>query len=189
MISSSSQMQISNAKAPIAVIVKSPCLAIRYPTRVNQVRPSSHINKRRRDPMLTHWQIRRFQLKFASSADYCRAISILSEIGCPITESIVGTTCQTSVGSQTRPNTSAWSQDTSTPLRTSTSHIENQNGRAAPVLVSETRPSTMVSILLEWSFSRIVYVAKPLKQSLFAFTNWLTTRLGIVFYIVHRSSF
>ncbi|KAI5288874.1 hypothetical protein KEM54_004755 [Ascosphaera aggregata] len=49
-----------------AVIVKSPCLAVRY--QVGQ-------------------QIRRFQIKFGSDADFAKAVSILADAGCPITES------------------------------------------------------------------------------------------------------
>ncbi|KAK2811257.1 hypothetical protein FQN50_002354 [Emmonsiellopsis sp. PD_5] len=60
-----------NSKPQYAIIVKSPCLAIRYPARNNQVR--------------------RFQIKFPSDADYSNAISILSRVGCPITSSTVGT--------------------------------------------------------------------------------------------------
>ncbi|KAK2879291.1 hypothetical protein FQN49_001012 [Arthroderma sp. PD_2] len=54
------------AKAPVAIIVKSPCLAIRYPSGVNQ--------------------IRRFQVKFASAADYYQVIAVLKAARCPITE-------------------------------------------------------------------------------------------------------
>ncbi|KAI5305737.1 hypothetical protein KEM56_003461 [Ascosphaera pollenicola] len=55
------------ARSPIAVIVKSPCLAVRYQTNQQQ--------------------IRRFQIKFGSNDDYMRAVSILSDAGCPVTES------------------------------------------------------------------------------------------------------
>ncbi|KAK2740177.1 hypothetical protein FQN55_009018 [Onygenales sp. PD_40] len=61
-----------NSKPQYAIIVKSPCLAIRYPARNDQVR--------------------RFQIKFPSDADYSHAISILNRVGCPITSSTVGTT-------------------------------------------------------------------------------------------------
>ncbi|EFW21783.1 predicted protein [Coccidioides posadasii str. Silveira] len=93
--SSSSQIQISSSKAPIAVLVKSPCLAIRYPTRVNQ--------------------IRRFQLKFTSDADYRKAVSILSEVGCPITESTAGS-FPPSTAFLTRPNTASWPHSTASPV-------------------------------------------------------------------------
>ncbi|KAK2761741.1 hypothetical protein FQN54_001569 [Arachnomyces sp. PD_36] len=63
--------QPPNQSPAIAVIVKSPCLAVRYPTRNNQ--------------------IRRFQIKFSLDADYYKALAILSEVGCPITQSATGT--------------------------------------------------------------------------------------------------
>ncbi|KKZ60213.1 hypothetical protein EMCG_05023 [[Emmonsia] crescens] len=56
-----------NAKPAIAIIVKSPCLAVRYPMRNEQTR--------------------RLQIKFSSDADYSNGISILSKLGCPITHS------------------------------------------------------------------------------------------------------
>ncbi|OAL69350.1 hypothetical protein A7D00_6469 [Trichophyton violaceum] len=55
-----------DAKAPVAIVVKTPCLAIRYPSIANQTR--------------------RFQVKFASAADYNQAIAVLKEAKCPITE-------------------------------------------------------------------------------------------------------
>ncbi|GBF60867.1 hypothetical protein TMEN_3325 [Trichophyton mentagrophytes] len=55
-----------DAKAPVALVVKAPCLAIRYPSIANQTR--------------------RFQVKFASTADYNQAIAVLKEAKCPITE-------------------------------------------------------------------------------------------------------
>ncbi|PGG96592.1 hypothetical protein GX51_07754 [Blastomyces parvus] len=58
---------MQTAKSPVAIIVKSPCLAVRYPMRNDQTR--------------------RFQIKFLSDADYARAVSILSQLGCPITHS------------------------------------------------------------------------------------------------------
>ncbi|TPX25900.1 hypothetical protein DIZ76_011357 [Coccidioides immitis] len=123
--SSSSQIQISSSKAPIAVLVKSPCLAIRYPTRVNQ--------------------IRRFQLKFASDADYRKAVSILSEVGCPITESTAGS-FPPSTALLTRPNTASWPHSTASPvLGMRSSQAGSHSIRAVPATVPETRPSTIGS--------------------------------------------
>ncbi|KAJ5717752.1 hypothetical protein N7488_003398 [Penicillium malachiteum] len=53
-------------KAPFAVVVKSPCLAVKYP------HSSTHI--------------RRFQIKFSQITDYFTALSLLSQAGCPFTE-------------------------------------------------------------------------------------------------------
>ncbi|EER23767.1 hypothetical protein CPC735_051370 [Coccidioides posadasii C735 delta SOWgp] len=123
--SSSSQIQISSSKAPIAVLVKSPCLAIRYPTRVNQ--------------------IRRFQLKFTSDADYRKAVSILSEVGCPITESTAGS-FPPSTAFLTRPNTASWPHSTASPvLGMPSSQAGSHSIRAVPATVPETRPSTIGS--------------------------------------------
>ncbi|KAI1960656.1 hypothetical protein LOZ58_003729 [Ophidiomyces ophidiicola] len=121
--SSSSQIQISNAKAPIAVLVKSPCLAVRYPTRLNQ--------------------IRRFQLKFSSDADYRKAISILSEIGCPITESAVGG-YNPPQASRASLDASNWLQNAgSSSLGQAVSHVENQTLLPAVLPTPEPRQSTV----------------------------------------------
>nr|KMM65245.1 hypothetical protein CPAG_01596 [Coccidioides posadasii RMSCC 3488] len=107
--SSSSQIQISSSKAPIAVLVKSPCLAIRYPTRVNQ------------------------------------AVSILSEVGCPITESTAGS-FPPSTAFLTRPNTASWPHSTASPvLGMPSSQAGSHSIRAVPATVPETRPSTIGS--------------------------------------------
>ncbi|OJD14174.1 hypothetical protein AJ78_05461 [Emergomyces pasteurianus Ep9510] len=58
-----------NMKPPVAIIVKSPCLAVRYPMRNDQTR--------------------RFQIKFSSDADYSTVISIFNKLGCPITHSAI----------------------------------------------------------------------------------------------------
>ncbi|OAT08404.1 hypothetical protein BDBG_04355 [Blastomyces gilchristii SLH14081] len=63
----SSHSLMQTAKSPVAIIVKSPCLAVRYPMRNDQTR--------------------RFQIKFPSDADYSHAVSVLSQLGCPITHS------------------------------------------------------------------------------------------------------
>ncbi|CAI7661394.1 unnamed protein product [Penicillium manginii] len=55
----------SAAKSSFAVVVKSPCLAVKYPQ---------------------NGSIRRFQLKFLADRDFYTALSLLSEIDCPITE-------------------------------------------------------------------------------------------------------
>ncbi|KAL1882551.1 hypothetical protein Plec18167_002967 [Paecilomyces lecythidis] len=87
-ITQAQSMQLGNAKPSVAVIVKSPCLAVRYPRSMGQ--------------------IRRFQLKFSSDHDYYTALAILSELNCPFTESSVGSSLQTnlrpaSASSQIRP--------------------------------------------------------------------------------------
>ncbi|KAJ9398051.1 hypothetical protein DTO282F9_4961 [Paecilomyces variotii] len=87
-VSQARSMQIGNAKPTVAVIVKSPCLAVRYPRSMGQ--------------------IRRFQLKFSSDHDYYTALAILSEINCPFTESSGGPSVQTTLrpvssSSQIRP--------------------------------------------------------------------------------------
>ncbi|OJD11839.1 hypothetical protein ACJ73_09456 [Blastomyces percursus] len=63
----SSHSLMQTAKSPVAIIVKSPCLAVRYPMRNDQTR--------------------RFQIKFHSDADYSHAVSVLGQLGCPITHS------------------------------------------------------------------------------------------------------
>ncbi|OAX83585.1 hypothetical protein ACJ72_02050 [Emergomyces africanus] len=65
-----------NVKPPVAIIVKSPCLAVRYP--------------------MTNDQTRRFQIKFPSNADYSTAISVFNKLGCSITHSSVAPSHQTS---------------------------------------------------------------------------------------------
>ncbi|KAJ5720856.1 uncharacterized protein N7483_008790 [Penicillium malachiteum] len=59
------------AKAPFAVVVKSPCLAVKYP------HSSTHI--------------RRFQIKFCQSTDYFTALALLSQANCPFTEGSTAT--------------------------------------------------------------------------------------------------
>ncbi|KAJ5129583.1 uncharacterized protein N7515_005622 [Penicillium bovifimosum] len=52
-------------KSQFAVVVKSPCLAVKYPHGTN---------------------IRRFQIKFTSERDYFTVLTLLGEINCPLTE-------------------------------------------------------------------------------------------------------
>ncbi|OJI98451.1 hypothetical protein ASPVEDRAFT_185906 [Aspergillus versicolor CBS 583.65] len=59
-----------NPKPGFAVVVKLPCLAVKYPQSPGFVR--------------------RFQIKFSSDRDFYSALSILSEINCPFSESNVG---------------------------------------------------------------------------------------------------
>ncbi|GAD97527.1 predicted protein [Paecilomyces variotii No. 5] len=87
-ITQNQSMQLGNGKSTVALIVKSPCLAVRYPRSMGQ--------------------IRRFQLKFSSDRDYYTALAILSELNCPFTESSAGPSLQTnlrpaSASSQIRP--------------------------------------------------------------------------------------
>ncbi|KAJ6028504.1 hypothetical protein N7540_004080 [Penicillium herquei] len=63
---SQSGQSAPQAKAPFAVVVKSPCLAVKYP------HSSTHI--------------RRFQIKFSQSTDYFTALALLSQANCPFTE-------------------------------------------------------------------------------------------------------
>ncbi|QKX58658.1 uncharacterized protein TRUGW13939_05785 [Talaromyces rugulosus] len=56
-----------NTKPSVAIIIKDPCLAVRYP--------------------FGREQLRRFQLKFSSSRDYREVLEILREINCPFSES------------------------------------------------------------------------------------------------------
>ncbi|KAL5357457.1 hypothetical protein BJX96DRAFT_16419 [Aspergillus floccosus] len=58
--------QPSQLMPVFAVVVKLPCLAVKYPNA-------------------TGW-VRRFQIKFSQDADYYKALSILSDINCPFTE-------------------------------------------------------------------------------------------------------
>ncbi|KAJ5928868.1 hypothetical protein N7466_007824 [Penicillium verhagenii] len=57
---------ILQTKPAFAVVVKSPCLAVKYP------QSSMHI--------------RRFQIKFSRIPDYFTALALLSDINCPLTE-------------------------------------------------------------------------------------------------------
>ncbi|KAJ5646785.1 hypothetical protein N7490_003157 [Penicillium lividum] len=54
------------SKPPFAVVVKSPCLAVKYPQ--------------------SNMHTRRFQVKFSRNTDYFTALALLSEINCPLTE-------------------------------------------------------------------------------------------------------
>ncbi|KAJ5596231.1 hypothetical protein N7450_002689 [Penicillium hetheringtonii] len=55
----------SASKSPFAVVIKCPCLAVKYPQ---------------------NGSIRRFQLKFLVERDFYTALSVLSEANCPLTE-------------------------------------------------------------------------------------------------------
>ncbi|KAH1295793.1 hypothetical protein V6Z96_004432 [Aspergillus fumigatus] len=66
-----------------AVVVKSPCLAVKYPTG--------------------NGFIRRFQLKFSSDREFYTALAVLSEIRCPFSESNAG-----SSHLSRRPTSSQW---------------------------------------------------------------------------------
>ncbi|OQD74019.1 hypothetical protein PENDEC_c012G06772 [Penicillium decumbens] len=90
----------SVSKPPFAVVVKSPCLAVKYPQ--NQ----------------TH--TRRFQLKFSQDRDYYTALAILSEINCPLTEGNAST--QTL---QRPPSTCSWTSVPSVQLSTVASKDAN----------------------------------------------------------------
>lgn len=76
-------------KPIFAVIVKLPCLAIKYPKGGMNVRVTtvySYVNVSYPNTK----QVRRFQIKFASDQDYYTTLAILSNINCPFSESNVG---------------------------------------------------------------------------------------------------
>ncbi|KAL4895240.1 hypothetical protein BDV59DRAFT_200478 [Aspergillus ambiguus] len=64
--------QPSQPRPVFAVVVKLPCLAVKYPT--------------------AHGWVRRFQIKFSQDSDYYKALSILSDINCPFSEASTGST-------------------------------------------------------------------------------------------------
>ncbi|KAJ5093876.1 hypothetical protein N7456_009737 [Penicillium angulare] len=64
----------SQSKPPFAVVVKSPCLAVKYP------QSASHI--------------RRFQIKFSRNTDYFTALAFFSEANCSFTEGSTAITAQ-----------------------------------------------------------------------------------------------
>ncbi|KAJ5168713.1 uncharacterized protein N7482_004307 [Penicillium canariense] len=75
-------------KPPFAVVVKLPCLAIKYlqtDTHVGSLHPE-HCGTSSDAPSLCSIQIRRFQIKFAHECDYYTTLSMLSGIDCPLTE-------------------------------------------------------------------------------------------------------
>ncbi|GAQ03361.1 hypothetical protein ALT_0682 [Aspergillus lentulus] len=82
-----------------AVVVKSPCLAVKYPTGNGFVSRT----------YLAVWissdavKIRRFQVKFSSDREFYTALAILSDIRCPFSESNVG-----SSQLARRPTSSQW---------------------------------------------------------------------------------
>ncbi|KAI9372899.1 hypothetical protein BJX61DRAFT_552573 [Aspergillus egyptiacus] len=63
--------QDSTKRPPFAVVVKNPCLAVKYP--------------------LDNACVRRFQIKFCSDRDYYSALAVLSDINCPFSDSNVST--------------------------------------------------------------------------------------------------
>ncbi|PKX95593.1 uncharacterized protein P174DRAFT_459111 [Aspergillus novofumigatus IBT 16806] len=69
-----------------AVVVKSPCLAVKYPTGNGFVSPTHFTVWISSDAV----KIRRFQLKFSSDREFYTALAILSDIRCPFSESNVG---------------------------------------------------------------------------------------------------
>ncbi|BCS20703.1 uncharacterized protein APUU_21135S [Aspergillus puulaauensis] len=96
-----------NSKPSFAVVVKLPCLAVKYPQSPGFVR--------------------RFQIKFSSDRDFYSALAILSEINCPFSESNVSSVRPmsrpvSSLSTLGRINTSLGLQsDQSTITRTPTS--------------------------------------------------------------------
>ncbi|OQE46606.1 hypothetical protein PENCOP_c001G01619 [Penicillium coprophilum] len=59
-------------RSHFAVVVKSPCLAVKYPYGGTHHLPTP--------------QIRRFQIKFTTERDYFTTLALLGEINCPLTE-------------------------------------------------------------------------------------------------------
>ncbi|KAL1960334.1 hypothetical protein VTO42DRAFT_8294 [Malbranchea cinnamomea] len=114
------QQSPRNLRSSVAVLVKTPCLAIRYPKQMNQVR--------------------RFQVKFASEADYYKAVSILSEIGCPITDS---------AATAGPPLASSGLMESNTPSTTSGTHplyaISDVPTIRPSSALPDTRPSSLGS--------------------------------------------
>ncbi|KAL2835234.1 hypothetical protein BDW59DRAFT_156051 [Aspergillus cavernicola] len=124
-----------NWKKPVfAVVVKLPCLAVKYPLR--------------------NTCIRRFQIKFSSDRDYYSALAILSEINCPFSDSNTSsaqpmrrsTSCLSNLGS-TGPTTGAQdglSRTTGTPRSSSSMIPPPYPFRSAPVysLPSSSSSST-----------------------------------------------
>ncbi|PLB41221.1 uncharacterized protein BDW47DRAFT_99720 [Aspergillus candidus] len=83
--SNPSPTQQTHTKPNTAIVIKLPCLAVRYSEKT---------------------YIRRFQIKFSLDRDYYTALSILSDIKCPFSESNVGTLVQ-----PTRPSSSQWRRE------------------------------------------------------------------------------
>ncbi|KAJ6095785.1 hypothetical protein N7486_006531 [Penicillium sp. IBT 16267x] len=81
---SQNDQNILQSKSLFAVVVKSPCLAVKYP------QSSMHI--------------RRFQIKFSRNTDYFTALALLSGINCPLTE---GSTSM--LQSRRPPSSASWS--------------------------------------------------------------------------------
>ncbi|KAJ5089977.1 hypothetical protein N7532_008661 [Penicillium argentinense] len=77
-------------KPPFAVVVKSPCLAVKYPL---------------------NGSTRRFQVKFLMERDYYTALSVLSEINCPLTE---GNTSSMQPPRRA-PSSSSWASSSQAP--------------------------------------------------------------------------
>ncbi|KAH8427730.1 uncharacterized protein LDX57_005439 [Aspergillus melleus] len=76
------------SKSTFAVVVKLPCLAVKYPTG--------------------NGHIRRFQIKFGQDRDYYAALAILSDIKCPFSEPSIGPMPLTR-----RPSTTQWQMGSS----------------------------------------------------------------------------
>ncbi|KAJ5662048.1 uncharacterized protein N7477_009664, partial [Penicillium maclennaniae] len=107
----------SPSKPPFAVVVKSPCLAVKY------AQSQTHV--------------RRFQLKFTQDRDYYSALAILSEINCPLAEGSAST--QTL---QRPPSTSSWTSVPSVQLSTTT--LSNANNAMTP---DSNGPGSMYPVL------------------------------------------
>ncbi|KAM5443754.1 hypothetical protein MferCBS31731_000998 [Microsporum ferrugineum] len=126
-----SSMPMGDVKALVAVIVKSPCLAIRYPSGINQ--------------------IRRFQVKFASVADYHHAIAVLKAAKCPITEPPATIAQPSSYTTSTAGSGYAGTDCRNVPptpesiITPSCYYTDGLSTRPASSTFVETRPSSMES--------------------------------------------
>ncbi|KAJ5105624.1 hypothetical protein NUU61_002971 [Penicillium alfredii] len=120
-------------KPSFAVVVKTPCLAVKYPQ--------------------TNTHIRRFQIKFSSDRDYYTALALLSSINCPLTE---GGPAQTP---RRPPSSSSWNsgyasfiapgRDASTPLTSNSSTLPFYPTAACGpgMMMTPSRPSSSSSTI------------------------------------------
>ncbi|KAK2745127.1 hypothetical protein FQN57_004034 [Myotisia sp. PD_48] len=121
---SGSHLSSQNSGPCVAIVVKPPCVAIRYPTAENQ--------------------IRRFQIKFSSEADYYKAVSELVDARCPVAEpSIINTRgiSRSSQGAGVLPSSSMSPSPTQEAF--SLQPPQNHATPPGPVSFGEIRQSSM----------------------------------------------
>ncbi|KAJ5650605.1 uncharacterized protein N7484_004328 [Penicillium longicatenatum] len=115
-----------NAKPLFAVVVKSPCLAVKYP------QSSMHI--------------RRFQIKFSRNTDYFTALALLSNINCPLTE---GSTSM--LQPRRSPSSASWTslQVPQSALKEASTAVASDNDTTIPSFhVPGYTPSGISSVFL-----------------------------------------